>query len=368
MSIDNYAREPHRRPPQGQPYMPSPDEYLTALGQAEAPSGQIAVRRRPRRPRKHGGHVWLRILVLIFVLVVAGVIGYAGYVASIVAKISTNPFNLSALSGDENGRVNVLVLGVGDPGHAGEGLSDTMLVLSLDTRAHKIVEVSVPRDLRVDIPGYGEGKINQANADGGPQLAEQTVSNTLNIPINYYLRSDFSGLKQLVDAVGGIDVDVKQRLYDPEYPCDYDQFKACGLDIQPGIQHMDGTKALQYVRCRKGTCGDDFGRAARQQEVINLVRKKITDWRILVNPAKLTPIVQAVRNGVQTDMGAVQMLEFAQNWQQGQKNQPVTFVPSLSNGYLAPAGASDLVPSDGDFSQIQKHIQDLFTEQAAGAN
>lgn len=344
--------------------MPSPDEYLAAVGEAGKPPERPPVPRHYRRPRGRRPRIWLRLMVALIVLAVLAAIGYVVYIASIVAKISTNPYNLASLAGDENGRVNILVLGVGDPGHAGEGLSDTMLVLSLDTRNHKIVEVSVPRDLRVDIPGYGTGKINQANADGGPQLAEQTVSNTLNIPINYYLKSDFSGLKQLVDAVGGIDVDVKQRLYDPEYPCDYDQYKVCGLDIEPGQQHMDGTKALQYVRCRKGTCGDDFGRAARQQEVINLVRKKITTWDILLNPTKLTPVVQAVRSGIQTDMGALQMLEFARDWQEGQKNQPVTFVPSLQNGYLVPVGTSDLAPADGNFSQIQEHVQELFTDQS----
>ena len=367
MNIDNASEEP-QRPAQGQPYMPSPDGYLASLGEAGQAPEPTVVRRRPKKPRKHRKHMWVRILVLLLMLVVVAAIGYMGYIASIVAKISTNPYNLAGLSVDDNGRVNVLVLGEGDPGHAGEGLTDTMLVLSLDTQNHKIVEVSVPRDLRVDIPGYGSGKINQANEDGGPALAEQTVSNTLNIPINYYLRTDFSGLKQLVDAVGGIDVNVTQRLYDPEYPCDNDQYKVCGLDIEPGQQHMDGTKALQYVRCRKGTCGDDFGRAARQQEVINLVRKKITNWNILLNPAKLTPVVQAVRSGIQTDMGAMQMAEFARDWQEGQKNQPVTFVPSLQNGYLISAGSSDLVPADGDFSRIQQHIQQLFTDPSSVGN
>jgi LCP family protein required for cell wall assembly len=299
--------------------------------------------------------------VFFALLAVISAIGYGVYIASIVAKISTNPFDLTPLASDENGRVNVLVLGVGDPGHAGEGLSDTIMVMSLNTKTHRVVEVSVPRDLRVSIPGYATGKINQANEDGGPKLAEQTVSNTLNIPINYYVKSDFSGMKELVDAVGGIDVNVTQRLYDPEYPCDYDQYKVCGLDIEPGMQHMDGTKVLEYVRCRKGTCGDDFGRAARQQEVINLVRKKVVNWSVLLNPSKLTPIVEAVRNGIETDMGSAQMLQFARGWQQGQQNQPVTFVPSIQNGYLTSAGASDLVPVDGDFTRLQQHVQDIFT-------
>jgi LCP family protein required for cell wall assembly len=296
------------------------------------------------------------------VLLAAAVI-YVAYLVTIVAKISTKPLNLSGLASD-GGRTNVLVLGVGDPGHAGQNLSDTIMVVSYDAKTKRLAQISVPRDLRVDIPGYGYAKINQANSDGGARLAEQTVSNTLGIPIDYYMRTDFTGLKQVVDAVGGIDVNVKTRLYDPEYPCDDNQYKSCGLDIEPGVQHMNGNTALKYVRCRKGTCGNDFGRAARQQEVLGLVRAKVTAWQVLLNPAKLIPIVTALRNNVETDLGAVQMLQFADDWQAGSKNQPVGLVLSTSpGGYLVPAaGSSDLLPAGGSFSRIQAAVQNIFAQ------
>jgi LCP family protein required for cell wall assembly len=304
----------------------------------------------------------LRIFGWLVLAAVLAIAGYAAYIVQGVAKISTNPVSLSGLAGDENGRTNILVLGVGDPGHAGEKLSDTMMVLSLDTHTKRVAQISVPRDLRVDIPGYGSSKINAANAYGGVGLAEQTVSNTLGIPIHYYVQTDFTGLKQLVDAVGGVDVNVKERLADPEYPCDDNQYKVCGLDIEPGMTHMNGTLALQYARCRKGTCGNDFGRAARQQEVMNLVRDKVVRWDLLLNPAKLTPVISAVRTGIQTDMGAVQMLELARDWQAAQKNRPVNLVLSTSDGgYLRDApGSSDLVPIDGDFSAISDRVKNIF--------
>jgi LCP family protein required for cell wall assembly len=312
----------------------------------------------PKKKRHHVGRWVVGFLLLLLLSVVA----YAGYVALSVANISTEPLELSGLATDTNGRTNILVLGVGDPGHAGQNLSDTIMVISVDGHTHRIAQISVPRDLRVDIPGYGAGKINQANADGGIDLAEQTVSNTLGIPINYYMITNFSGLKQMVDAVGGLDINVKDRLYDPEYPCADNENLSCGIDIHPGPQHMDGAKVLEYVRCRKGTCGNDFGRAARQQEVLGLLRQKITKLDVVLNPAKTKPVVEAFRMGVKTNMGAVQLAEFAHDWQLGQKNEPESFVLSTGDGGMLQDayGSSDLLPVGGDFSAIQEKVRNIF--------
>jgi polyisoprenyl-teichoic acid--peptidoglycan teichoic acid transferase len=313
-------------------------------------------------PKRRGRSIarWFGIFLVFFL---GAALLYIGYLVVNVAKISTQPVTFNSLSSDASGRTNILVLGVGDPGHAGQNLSDTIMVLSLNTKTRRVAQISVPRDLRVDIPGYGQAKINAANADGGPELAEQTVSNTLGIPINYYVKTDFTGLSQIVDAVGGIDVDVTQELADPEYPCTNNQYKVCGLDIKPGEQHMDGALVLEYVRCRKGTCGNDFGRAARQQEVLNLVRKKVLTWQVLLNPVKLQTIVSAVRTNVETDLGAVQLAEFAYGWQQAQQDNPVQLVFSTAQGgYLTSAtGSSDLLPIGGTFSAMQQKVQSILS-------
>ncbi len=344
-------------------YMPTPEQYVSSLpNDNDSSLREPQTLRRKRPPRRVR---WRRIFGLTLLALVLAVVGYLGFIVYTVAKITTQPLDLTGLSADASGRTNILVLGIGDPGHAGEKLSDTMMVISLNSRTNQVAQISVPRDLRVDIPGYGSGKINSANVYGGVALAEQTVSNTLGIPINYYVQTDFTGLKQLIDAVGGIDVNVKERLTDTEYPCDNDQYKVCGLDILVGEQHMDGTRALQYVRCRKGTCGNDFGRAARQQEVINLVRQKVARPEVVLNPAKLIPVVTAVRNGITTDMGAVQMLAFVRGWQAAQAHQPQNLVLSTApGGYLRGASSSsDLLPIDGDFTAIQSRVQDIFTAQ-----
>jgi LCP family protein required for cell wall assembly len=316
----------------------------------------------PRRARRARGSAGKRLAMAILMIIVLAGLAYAAYIVSIVAKISSNPLQLTGLSADASGRTNVLVLGLGDPGHSGEKLSDTIMLLSLDGASNRAAQISLPRDLRVNVPGYGFSKINAANARGGVELAEQTVSNTLDVPINYYLTTNFSGLKNLVDAAGGIDVDVKTALIDREYPCEDDQYKVCGLNIQPGLQHMDGTRALQYVRCRKGTCGNDFGRSARQQEVMALLRPKLTDWHLVLQPAKLALIAQAAQAGIKTDMGLVQLITLASRWQDA-KGEPAQLVLSTGpGGYLRsdPSGSSDLLPIGGNFTAIQKAAQEIF--------
>ncbi len=320
----------------------------------------------PAPPRKKAG--WGRRiglgLVWLLALLVIGVVIYAALLIYNVVGISTKPLDFSSLAADANGRTNILILGEGDPGHAGENLTDTMLVVSFNRASKQYAEISVPRDLRVEIPGHGEGKINSANAAGGVGLAEATVSQTLGIPIHYYVQTNFSGLKDMVDAVGGLDVDVKAALIDPDYPCDDNQYKACGLHINAGLQHMDGATVLRYTRCRKGTCGNDFGRAERQQEVIGLLKAKVVRWDLLWHPNQLLSLVHAVNNAAQTDIGPIQMGYLGLAWKQTEGHDPIRLVLSTGNGgYLRSSGdSSDLVPAAGDFSAIQDRVENIFTE------
>jgi LCP family protein required for cell wall assembly len=225
-----------------------------------------------------------------------------------------------------------------------------------------VAMVSVPRDLRVRVSGYGFSKVNAANAYGGAALAQQTIANTLGIPIHYYLTTNFKGLAQAVDAVGGLDVTVKERLYDSEYPCDDNQYKACGIDIAAGNYHMDGALALKYSRCRKGTCGNDFGRAARQQEIIQKLRDKVSTPAVYLSPTTDAALLGAVSSNSQTNMSANNLLELA--WDLKGSKQTINFVLSTSpGGFLRgdPAGSSDLLPLGGDFSDIQDYVKNIFT-------
>jgi len=200
-------------------------------------------------------------------------------------------------------------MGVGNSGHAGEQLSDTLIVASYDPQTKDAAMLSIPRDLYVKINGNGFAKINSANAfgeqaktDSGPELAKQTVSQVLGIPIHYYVKADFTALKQAVDTVGGVDVIVADNLVDPEYPCEKNDSMICGYSILAGNQHLNGSAALKYVRCRKGNCGDDFGRAKRQQDILIALREKANAQNIFTNPAKITEIISIVSQNFKTDL------------------------------------------------------------------
>lgn len=309
------------------------------------------------------------IFALIALFVAMGVGFY--YFASKAGKISSNPFNFSTkLKGEDDGRVNIMILGVGDPGHAGETLADTNMVLSIDTKNNKAAFISVPRDTRVYIPGKGYSKMNYAHASGeaedppkGIEVAQSTIEETLGIPIQYYVRANFSGLKQAVDAVGGIDIDVKEPLSDPEYPCETNENKSCGFKLPAGPTRMDGSLALKYARCRKGTCGDDFGRGLRQQEVLNAIREKALSSGTLADPKKLNALIDAFANNVKTNMSLSEMQRAYEISKKIPKENIYNVVFSLKpNGFLkTDPASSDLLPSAGNFTEIQKFVKDIFT-------
>jgi LCP family protein required for cell wall assembly len=315
----------------------------------------------PRPPSKLKARIWKAFKILAALIVVAA-IGFGIYIASNLLKVSVNPFNFAQLKGESRGRVNIMMLGVGDPGHAGEALSDTDLLVSINTRSKQVAVISVPRDTRVSIPGYGYAKINQANSDGGVPLAKKVFEQTLGQPVDYYVKANFSGLKEVVDAVGGVDVNSPTALSDPEYPCDTNESRSCGFRLSAGPHHLDGTTALKYVRCRKGTCGDDFGRAARQQEVMQSIRDHASSAGTLANPVKLAQLAHAAGSNVQTDLSIGNVKRLVELTKGTAKSNIISVVFNLQpDGFLQTSGnGSDLVPKGGSFSAIHAFVDNIF--------
>lgn len=193
---------------------------------------------------------------------------------------------------------NIVVLGVdgrekdGDPGR-----SDTLFVVMFDPKSKNVSLLSVPRDTRVRIPGHGWDKINHAYAFGGHKLTQQTTEELLGIQINNYVMVDFSGFEGLVDAIGGIDINVEKDMY---YYDDWDDFL---IDLSAGPQHLDGKQAIQYVRYRDEE--GDIGRIKRQQKFMLAVYEKITSTQILT---RMPGLVGEVMKMVKTDMPVADML------------------------------------------------------------
>lgn len=185
--------------------------------------------------------------------------------------------------------VNILVMGidrvVDAPKGSSEALagrSDTMLLLRLNPKDNSVRMLSVPRDTRVEIPGIGLAKINDANVEGGSALAARVVSRTLNnVPIDRYVRVTTDAFRELVDLVGGIEVFVPQ-------PMQYtDVYQNLEIDLEQGWQTLNGDQAEQFARFRKEN--GDIGRIQRQQVLLKALRQR------LVSPAVLPRLPQLIR-------------------------------------------------------------------------
>jgi LCP family protein required for cell wall assembly len=176
--------------------------------------------------------------------------------------------------------------------------TDTLLVIGFDPANHRINELSVPRDLWVDIPGYGYGKLAIAYELGGPKLAAYTLERNFGIPVDYTAAMTFRGFIKLIDAMGGVTVNVPQELNDPTYPC-LTGNAYCPIDIKPGPQHMDGATALEFVRERHAFAQQDLARVQDQQAFADAVKHTLMSPRTWL---RFPGILNAFKNALITNM------------------------------------------------------------------
>ncbi|HEV1996716.1 MAG TPA: LCP family protein, partial [Candidatus Dormibacteraeota bacterium] len=216
-------------------------------------------------------------------------------------------------------RVNILLMGYGGGNHDGAYLSDSILVISVQG-VDRVAMTSLPRDSYVAMKalannGEYDGKVNAAyeiplakNAlgkpapqydtgfDGAGKLASKVIGDYLGITIDYWVGVDFTAFKKLVDAVGGVDVNVPTALDDPKYPTD-EGYGYQHIHFNTGLQHMDGHRALIYVRERHAD--NDFGRSRRQQQVTTLIKQKLQKPEVIT---QLFSLLDALKDNVHTSM------------------------------------------------------------------
>jgi len=217
---------------------------------------------------------------------------------------------------------NILLLGIDqrdDERAAGSdpGRTDTMMLLRIDPRARSAGLVSFPRDLWVQIPGVGQGRINSAYTygeirkpgSGGPDLAKRTIEQNFGLHVDYYALVNFHGLEQIVDTVGGIVIDVERPIKDNEYPTE--DYGIERVYIPPGPQLMDGRLALRYARSRHSD--NDFGRMHRQQQVLFALRQRALQTNALLRAPSL---VGLARQMISTDLDLGQLVRLAKLAQQ----------------------------------------------------
>lgn len=197
--------------------------------------------------------------------------------------------DLTPPEADEDIVINTLLLGVD------EARSDTTIVARYNKQTHQVVMISVPRDTRVEIPGYGFEKINAAvGKKGGTALAMKTVGNLLDIPIHHYIKVDFKGVEKIVDILGGVKINVPQQM-------DYDDpAQDLHIHIKAGLQLLKGEKALHFLRYRSGYADQDLGRIKAQQEFAKAFMSKLTSPSIILKaPSLLTAMIENTKTNLE---------------------------------------------------------------------
>lgn len=310
-------------------------------------------------------------------------------------------FHPGATLKENNGKTNVLLLGIGGGSHDGPNLTDTIILASIDWQKDTVTLISIPRDLWVPNLNDSVKKINEAYSDGGMSLAKTVVQSVTGQPIQYGIRLDFQGFVDAINQIGGVDVKVVRTLDDYNYPISGMEDDACGhsqdeiqaftatasaetdnfdffacrykhLHFNPGSQHMDGETALEFVRSRHalGIEGSDFARSARQQLVIEAVRNKLIS-SALFNPGKVLGLYDIVKSSIDTDMTDTDLGLFLDRLPALKSAKVITANVDLGDYTTGRAGLLELAPIDpvyddlsvliprmgnGDFSEIQNYI------------
>jgi LCP family protein required for cell wall assembly len=307
-----------------------------------------------------------------------------------VVGTSTEP-----VRGQETDRVNILLMGKGGAGHDGGELVDTVMVASLKPSTGEVALISLPRDLVVPFTPEGAKKpteyprVNYMVYKGGVDFARESMKTVLGLDIHYYALVDFSGFRNVVDTIDGIDLAVPNGFTgyyganELSEPCPRNNKATledgvyCAITFVPGTEHMNGERALQYARIRKmapgseSNEGSDFKRAARQQLVLQAIKDKTFSASTLLNPVRANGLLNDFGDHVSTDMEAWEMLAMAQLVKDVDRSKIKNIVIDQGeNGLvkrIANAEAYLLEPNAGptDYSEIQAVALGVFDETSS---
>ncbi len=336
-----------------------------------------------QRPHLHVKTLLFRGIISLLVIGVATVsyIGYRTYAAASKVASTNNPIKLVASFTRTNlestdGVTSLLIAGnsTDDAGHSGAALTDSIMIVSINQTTKKATIISVPRDLWVNIPGYGYAKINAAYPYGGMSLLKTVIKTNLGIHCNYSMLVNYTALKDAVDAVGGIDVTIASSdargLYDPSI--DYTTGEAL-VNLTNGIHHLGGQQALNLARARGDSYGSygyaqsDFTRTQYQQQILLALYKKATTAGVIANPIAAGKIISSLGGNVTTDLSLGQMETLYNDYK---KTNVSTTQVTLNNvngqnllaNYTSSNGQSALIPAAGidNFTAIQATLQSII--------
>jgi LCP family protein required for cell wall assembly len=276
----------------------------------------------PTKKRRRPGR-WIALgLVLLLVLLVAwAVASYLSVSNGVSAANDRVPAGVGRLLTDRDGLLvstptTILVLGTDGgnrSGREGANRSDSIMLLRTDPGKRRLAYLSIPRDLQVEIPEVGLAKINAASQLGGPALALRAVKDLTGLDVNHVVFVDFDRFEEVIDAVGGIEVDVPRRILSNKFDCPYKTAERCatwdGWRFARGRQHMDGRRALVYSRIRRNLLNPgetDFDRTRRQQQVVAATLDKVTSAGTAL---KLPFVGGDLVEPLATDLGAWELMQ-----------------------------------------------------------
>lgn len=264
---------------------------------------------------------------------------------------------------EQKERVNILLLGIDKRPDEVYARTDTMILATVDPNTKTAGMLSIPRDLWVSIPGYGEDRVNKAfflgeqngYPGGGPALAMKTIQYNLGVPVHFYVQVDFSGFEQIVDTLGGIEVYAPETIDDPTYPDNNYGFEPFHIDA--GQHTLNGHEALRYARTRHAS-GSDFGRAKRQQQVLLAIRDKALQLNMV---PKIPELWNSMAGTVKTDLQLVDIVELAKLADKIDTSNIKSAVidQSMTVDYVTDFGAQVLLPLR---DKIRVIVDDMFAE------
>ena len=323
-------------------------------------------------PKKHWGKIVLGVIVIV---AIAALVSHA---FGLTNQISiTNPFNHNTTSAtptatpdpdyaapkNDPNRLNVLVLGIrglDDPNAVDGGplLTDSIQIFSYDKVTKKSSLISIPRDLYVTVHDNKKDKVNTVyeygyyHSSNSLQFVKDKFSQISGVYIDQVVVFNFSAFKDIIDALGGIDVTLAAP---------FDEPKEWGFDfhLPAGSNHLDGTNALYYARSRYSST--DFDRSGRQQQIIFAIKDKLLQLNFFSDPVKSFNVLNLVRSDIQTDIGLwdiKQYLDLAKQVKFSDMKKTVISTDNLVMEGKGPDNAYILLPKTGNLSGIKQHIQD----------
>jgi len=284
----------------------------------------------------------------------------------------TKSESYKSLKGFSDGRINILLLGRANTHKSGKNLTDTIMLVGIDTTSYKVSLLSLPRDLLIKNKDFYT-KINALYQIGlknnvGADYIIKTVEDVTGQNVHYYFVLDFEGFIKIIDTLGGINIDVPRHIKDTRYPgpgYSYETF-----EVWPGLQKMDGETALKYARTRHDDIEGDFGRAKRQQQVMLATRNRAFSLGTILNPFKINEILTTLGEHLHTNIKPDEISAFIALIKKVDTQHITNIVVDAwkpgsllisAHYYNSGGGMSGLVPRIGNYTQIQELAKNIFS-------